>query len=146
MGRGSQRWDEGTQRGSERDPAGRPTLLSSLAGVGCSLQLQQKRAQPRVGTWTNQSGLCPWADGGEEWEHLGDTLGLLPPTWALVQGWDLSGHILPCPHKVSLLGVGWSRRRALVPGTLPALAEAWASLYGMGESAGVEEEENSSLL
>lgn len=124
----------GAVRGTQRGDQLCQLRLSSLAGVGCSLQLQRKGAQPRVGTWTNQSGLCPWADGGEEWEHLGDTLGLLPPTWALVQGQGLSGHILPCPHKVSLLGVGWSRRRALVPGTLPALAEAWASLYGMGES------------
>lgn len=27
----------------------------------------------------NQPGLCPWADGGQAWEHLGDELGLLPP-------------------------------------------------------------------
>lgn len=54
-------------------------LLLSLVGLGHPRQLQEKRVQSRMGARMSAPGLCPQADGGQEWEHTGDGLGLLAP-------------------------------------------------------------------
>lgn len=80
-------------------------LLLSVVGLGHPRQLQEKRVQSRTGARMSAPGLRPQADGGQEWEHLGDGLGLLAPNWAPRK------KKLLCTPRVTLLGVGCSGRR-----------------------------------
>ena len=75
-------------------------LLLSLVGLGHPQQLQEKRVQSRMGARMTTPGLYPQADGGQEWEHPGDGLGLLAPNWAPRK------KKLPCTPRVSYWGLG----------------------------------------
>lgn len=59
-----------------------------------------------MGARMSVTGFYPQADGGQEWEHLGDGLDLLAPNWA-----PRKKKKLPCTPRVTLLGVGCSGRR-----------------------------------
>lgn len=92
-------------------------LLLSLVGLGHPQQLQEKRVQSRMGARMTTPGLYPQADGGQEWEHPGDGLGLLAPNWAPRKK--------NCPAPLECPIGGWVlREEALIPGILPAQAKA----------------------